>query len=57
MSLHDAHVPTPDEVLRASDRRLPAIARTASLALAVIGLIVFVAGVFMAPDRAWRAFH
>ncbi|MFL5576294.1 MAG: hypothetical protein ACJ79S_10045 [Gemmatimonadaceae bacterium] len=57
MSLHAAHVPTRDEVLRASARPLPAIFRTASLVLAAIGLVTFVAGVIVAPDRAWRAFH
>ena len=57
MSLHEAHLPTREEIVRASDRRLPAIARMASLALAAIGLIAFVAGAFVAPERAWRAFH
>lgn len=57
MSLHDDHLPTREEILRASDRRLPGMARTASLALTVIGLVAFIAGVFLAPDRAWRAFH
>jgi hypothetical protein len=57
MSLHDVHAPTRDEILRATDRRVPPVLRTASLILAAIGLIVFVAGIFVAPERAWRAFH
>ena len=57
MSTHDAHLPTRDEILRASDRALPKIAGTASLVLTVIGVVVFVAGLFLAPDRVWRAFH
>ena len=57
MSRHDVHVPTRDEVLRASDRRIPALVRMGSLALAAIGLLAFAVGLFVAPDRAWRAFH
>ena len=58
MSLHDVHVPTRDEVVRATDRRVPPLLKTASLVLAVLGAIVFVAGLFLgAADRVWRAFH
>ena len=57
MSLHDVHVPTREELLRFTERRVPAAYKTASLALAAIGAIVFIAGLFLAPDRAWRAFH
>src|SRR5262249_33955024 len=28
-----------------------------SMAAAVIGAIIFIAGIFVAPDRAWAAFH
>src|SRR5215207_2972765 len=57
MSMHEVHLPTREEILRATDRRVPAIVKTGSLALAAVGLIVFVAGIFLAPDRVWRAFH
>ncbi|HET9426023.1 MAG TPA: hypothetical protein VFO55_11680 [Gemmatimonadaceae bacterium] len=57
MSLHPVRVPSPAEVIAASSRPIPARYRTISLALAVIGAIVFVAGLFLAPDRVWPAFH
>jgi hypothetical protein len=36
---------------------LPRVLHTVSIALAVIGAVAFLAGVFLAPERAWRAFH
>jgi hypothetical protein len=57
MSLHPTRVPTPAEVLAASSRPIPAGIKTASMALAILGALVFVAGLFMAPDRIWTAFH
>jgi hypothetical protein len=57
VSLHPVRVPTPAEVLAASNRELPRGLTTASLVAAAIGAIVFVIGLFVAPDRAWRAFH
>src|SRR6185369_14673177 len=50
-----AHVPTREEVVAGLDRPTPAILKTISLVLAAIGLIVFVVGLFVAPDRVWRA--
>jgi len=55
MTSHDAHVPTREEVVAGLDRPTPAILKTISLVLAAIGLIVFVVGLFVAPDRVWRA--
>ena len=55
MSAHDAHVPTREEVVAGLDRPTPAVLKTISLVLAAIGLIVFVIGLFVAPDRVWRA--
>src|ERR687896_1933838 len=57
MSTHDHHVPTREEVLAVSAAPLPKVLGTVSLALAVIGAIAFLAGIFIAPERAWRAFH
>ena len=57
MSLHPVHVPTPEEVIAASSRPIPARFKTASIALAALGAVVFVVGLFMAPDRIWPAFH
>jgi hypothetical protein len=55
MSSHDAHVPTREEIVVGLDRPTPAILSTISLVLAAIGVIVFVIGLFVAPDRVWRA--
>ena len=57
MSLHPPRVYTPAEVLAASNRPIPRSLKTALLALFVIGALVFVIGLFVAPDRVWRAFH
>ncbi|MHB1264591.1 MAG: hypothetical protein ACYC1S_09280 [Gemmatimonadaceae bacterium] len=57
MSLHPVSVPTREEVLAASGKPVPKTLATASLAAAIFGAIVFVAGLFLAPDRAWRAWH
>ncbi|MGI8400804.1 MAG: hypothetical protein ACR2NS_04255 [Gemmatimonadaceae bacterium] len=55
MSSHDSHVPTREEVVAGLDRPTPARLKTISLVLAAIGLIVFVLGLFIEPDRVWRA--
>lgn len=58
MSLHPVRTPTRDEVIRAYDTKAtPAALTTAMLALSVIGVIAFIAGLFVDPDRAWRAYH
>ena len=57
MSAHEPRVPTRAELLRVIDRPLPRTAKLAAAALAVIGALVFLVGLFVAPDRAWRAFH
>ena len=57
MSLHEIHVPSRDEVYAASARPLPAGLRLAALVATAIGVIVFIAGLFLNPDRAWQALH
>ena len=57
MSAHDTHTPTRDEVLATYSKPMPTTIGTAALVLAAIGLIVFVIGLFIAPDRVWRAYH
>jgi hypothetical protein len=57
VSLHPVRVPTPDEVIAASSRPIPAGLKTASIGLAMLGAVAFIAGLFMAPDRIWPAFH
>ena len=57
MSLHPVHVPTRDEVIAATSKPIPKRLSTLALVLTVVGLLAFVIGLFVAPDRAWRAFH
>ncbi|HMI55724.1 MAG TPA: hypothetical protein VK494_06025 [Gemmatimonadaceae bacterium] len=55
MTTHDAHAPTREEVLAGIDRPTPPILRTICLVLAGIGLLVFIIGLFLQPDRVWQA--
>ena len=55
MSAHDAHVPTREEVVAGLDRPTPARLKTICLVLAAIGLLVFLVGLFVQPDRVWRS--
>jgi hypothetical protein len=57
VSLHPERVHTPAEVLAASNREIPKSMLMTTVALFAIGLVIFVIGLFVAPDRAWRAFH
>lgn len=57
MTLHPPRVPSPNEVLAASSKPIPKSLKTTMMALFVIGALVFIAGVIIDPDRAWRAFH
>src|SRR4051812_24377209 len=55
--MHPERVRTPAEVVAASSREIPKSLKTITLALFAVGALVFIAGLFVAPDRAWRAFH
>jgi hypothetical protein len=55
MSGHDVHVATREEVLAGIDRPSAPWLKTVCLVLAGIGLLVFVLGLFLQPDRAWQA--
>jgi hypothetical protein len=57
MSHHPLPVFTREQAIAMTNRPISARLYTVMLALLVIGAIVFIAGLFMAPDRAWRAFH
>ena len=59
MSMHEEHVPTRDEILRATNRPLPRALFVGALALAAVGVLVFVIGAFTESghDRVWQAFH
>ncbi len=55
MSTHDAHAPTREEVLVGIDRPTPPILRTIAMVFAGIGLLVFIIGLFVDPDRVWHS--
>jgi hypothetical protein len=58
VSLHPVPAPTREELIAAYDAKpLPKALGTISLVLVAIGLLAFVVGLFVAPDRAWRAYH
>jgi hypothetical protein len=57
VSLHPVRVPTPDEVIAASSRPIPGRWKTISLALTALGVLTFIGGLFLAPERIWPAFH
>jgi uncharacterized membrane protein YiaA len=57
VSLHPVKTPSAAEVLAASNRELPKSLKTLTMASFAIGAIIFLIGLFVAPDRAWRAFH
>jgi len=57
MSLHAVHVPSREELVATYSKPLPKALGTIALVATVLGAIVFIAGLFIAPDRAWRAYH
>ena len=57
MSLHHVHVPSREDLVATFSKPLPKTVGTLSLVLSVLGLLVFVIGLFVAPDRVWRAYH
>jgi hypothetical protein len=57
MSMHPVHVPSREELVATYSKPLPKAIGTLALVLTVLGALVFVAGLFIAPDRAWRAYH
>lgn len=57
MSVHGARVPTREEVLTVSSRPVSRTLFLVAAVLAVVGAIAFIAGAFLAPERAWRALH
>ena len=57
MSGRHPFIPSRAEVAEIAERPVSGLMARASLALAVVGLLAFVIGLFVAPDRAWRALH
>ena len=55
MSGHDVHVLSREEVLAGIDRPASPLLKTICLVLAAIGLLVFIIGLFVQPDRVWQA--
>ena len=55
MTDHDVHVPTREEILAGTARESPRTLRLLALILAAVGVIVFIVGLFIQPDRAWQA--
>src|SRR4029077_20492283 len=56
-AIHPPREWSASEALAATNRELPAWINTAVKALFGVGLVVFIVGVIVAPDRAWRAWH
>jgi hypothetical protein len=52
---HEFHMPGREDILAGTSRPLPKSLRTLCVVFAVIGLLTFVIGLFVAPDRAWRS--
>ena len=57
MSLHPQQTFTRQDVVAATGRPISTGVRTATLILTAVGALVFIIGLFVAPDRVWRAFH
>jgi hypothetical protein len=56
VSLHAVHVPTRDELVRATaDKPIPAGLKLASALLAALGALIFIYGAVTGQDRAWLA--
>lgn len=55
MSSHEVHMPTREEILAGTDRPAPRSLKLLSVVLAAVGLVVFVIGLFVQPDRAWQS--
>jgi hypothetical protein len=53
---HDIHTPTRDELVRATAAPIPRAYTLASAAMAIIGLVIFLVGVFTGNERAWHAY-
>lgn len=54
---HARQFPPREDILRATAAPIPARIRLICMVLAVIGAVVFVAGLFVDPKRAWESFH
>ncbi len=55
--LHPTVVPTRDEVQAATSKPLPRSLTTISVLLAILGAVIFIVGLFVAPERVWHAWE
>lgn len=55
MSAHEIHMPTREEILSTTDKPISSRLRLICIVIAAIGLLVFIVGLFVQPDRVWRA--
>jgi len=55
MSHEHVHVPTRDEILAGTSRPIPRALYTIAATLALLGIVVFIAGAVMGVDRVWHA--
>ena len=55
MSGHNVHAPSREEVLAGIDRPSSSLLRMICLVLAGVGLLVFIVGLFLNPDRVWQS--
>ena len=54
---HSTRSFTRQEVVAMTGKPIPARLYSAAVALMAVGAITFIAGLFLNPDRIWRAFH
>lgn len=57
MSQHAAPALTRQDAIAMTSQPIPKRLYTVALVLLAAGVITFVAGLFVSPDRVWRAFH
>ena len=55
MSQHETMFPPRAEVIRSTSAPIPSIFKMGAAILALLGLVVFVVGLFVDPDRAWHS--
>jgi hypothetical protein len=52
---HEFHMPSREDILAGTSRPLPKSLKTLCIVFAVVGFLIWVIGLFVAPDRAWRS--
>ena len=57
MSQHHVPVFTRQQAIALTSRPVPPAVYTTTLVLFAIGVLTFIVGLFVSPDRVWRAFH